>query len=471
MTVRADGSVVTITEMDPAPALSVPGSVRLYYDTNQQTILRSENGGPYLPIASGGGSSTALAQPTWYVDPITGSDANDGATAATALATWAEYARRVGSGPPTVAQTVNLLSDLSEDLIISCSYPLGLTVQGKRTVIYSGTVSAATTWNTTTSPIVPGSITDAGLPADWIDSGPAGSSLVGKLFVMTSGANVGKWGYILKDLTGKVARVPQLINAAFATGAPAVGNSFDVVDLTKISGRVVLRNGDINQTDLGVTFVDCWISNAASPLTANEGVILFVSCILQQTTNFGYPWGASGTSLGCLFAMRLYMVNVQSWYFSGDSFDDASIQAQTSYLGFFFQNVHQAQNGGVQANANLLSVYQGSQVEVAFGSYGGLDVQTAGQSIVAVQSGGLFTVDAGARCWGFNQSNGFGCFIDSFGQAEWGVGATAPASFEFDISGGAVEFELGGTPTDAAALGAAGTINASNNAGAVVQTS
>lgn len=68
-----------------------------------------------------------------------------------------------------------------------------------------------------------GRITDATLSGDWADSGPGGTSLVGKMIILTSGSHSGKVAWILEDLGSKVARVSQFADpGTFATGFPSL---------------------------------------------------------------------------------------------------------------------------------------------------------------------------------------------------------------------------------------------------------
>ena len=94
------------------------------------------------------GPSPWLQQTDWYIDAVSGSDENDGATAATALATHAEFERRMGSCPLiTQAIKVTLLTSINE--AISLRYKLSGAgsyvhwVGTPQAVLASGTVTAA----------------------------------------------------------------------------------------------------------------------------------------------------------------------------------------------------------------------------------------------------------------------------------------------------------------------------------------
>lgn len=81
-------------------------------------------------------------QTTWYIDSATGDDENAGDTALTALASWAEFCRRVMT--VYVAMTVNVVAATSQSLIGSFkpgNTTATLTVQGVPTVLTSGATS------------------------------------------------------------------------------------------------------------------------------------------------------------------------------------------------------------------------------------------------------------------------------------------------------------------------------------------
>jgi hypothetical protein len=66
---------------------------------NGTTIVASLYGnGVWQQIVSGGGGDAILVQPNWYLNAITGDDANDGATPLTPIQTNAELAVRWGTG-------------------------------------------------------------------------------------------------------------------------------------------------------------------------------------------------------------------------------------------------------------------------------------------------------------------------------------------------------------------------------------
>lgn len=452
-----EGAIVS-----PAPA----DRARIRYNEQAKQLEASIDGGDYAPIALTGNSNAALSQAAFYIDPVDGDDANSGDTAATAIKTWSEYAARTGDGTVSVYQIITLLNDLTEDVTIRGHHPFGMEIYGQRSVLYSGTVSGAQSWDTTVSPIVDGEIIDAALPGTWSNSGPGGTSLIGKMVIMTSGANTGKVAHLLKDLGAKTARIGQLVNPlTFATGNPAPGDTFNVLDLTKINGSVRMFSQDVAGEGYAGVY-DVEVVDTASPIIGRSGVLDTAWAIYRQTTSLSHGLTCDITSTGVLFRtfMDAQSMNGAFGYFAS-SFLDARIYLNSSRCTFGLINPHQAVVGGVLGNPSFLTIDQ-SEAQVS-GSYGGLDIVTAGEALARTLGGGILDVLSGARAWTLGQTNGYGVWLDGYATAFWPAGGSAATYYEFDNSGSGVEFRVGGVNTTAAALAAAGTITAANNAAAI----
>jgi hypothetical protein len=455
---------------DPKPDKEVApvGRLRLRNNTPAGQLEISLSGSPWGPITVAGGGGP-LAQAEFYIDPVGGDDSNSGATAGQALATWAEYTQRMGVGPVTASpfQLVTLLNDLpaSDPMVVNARYSEGLVVQGQRTTLVSGTVTAAVAWDTTSSPVTPGTLEDLGLTGtSWSDSGPGGSSLIGKQVVMTSGANVGKTGWLLADLGAKVARISLLYDTlTFASGTPAPGDTFDVVDLTVVAGgiRVTGDTGEfVNFDRLDVT--------AAEPLQSRGGVIVPSDSKFVQT---GFSTLSIGNgafqSIGCLYTTSIDIAALggSGTYFN-NSFIDARVRVSDTEMLFFDINALQ-KAGGSFATSTAFTCSSGGSIFVVTGGIGVMDQAVGAPDAFAVGAGSMFGVGLGSRAFTLAQSVGRGISIGSYGFATWHSAGTAGLNYDFDISGPAIEWSIGGATDTSAALGAAGSITASNNAGAV----
>lgn len=186
------------------------------------------------------GAPIAAQQLDWYIDAVTGSDQNDGATAATALASWDEFRRRVGPSPEFDADlTINILSDLAESLQgVHFHMFNGAIVRVLGTVLevlYSGTFSAVTA----ESP--------AGQQRMEISDGSVGdyATYLGNRIRITSGAASGAMGFIVKRLaatdaaTSKTGTIDPNTSPPefFVTNlTPSGGDAYEIERLTSVGG-------------------------------------------------------------------------------------------------------------------------------------------------------------------------------------------------------------------------------------------
>ncbi len=437
-------------------SVSPDGRARLRYNDRSKQFELSIDGGPYQTVATvGGGSGNALAQADWYIDPVSGDDRNDGATASTALKTWAEWAERMGVGIASVAMTVNILNDLSEPFyILRAAFPFGCTIKGQRTVLHSGTLTSVTTASPTTP--TDGTITDTGLPgASWSDSGPGGSSLV-RMLVMTGGPQAGYAGPIAADLGGKVARYGQLFEAGtFARGEPTA-DTYDVVSGTTISGFGIFIDVATNATSI-VVLQDLTLASSFSDFYVNNINLQVVHCEMNggggsvvTGTGFGLPLGTRITA-----GMRMESGCPSACVLHGSLATDFHL----GFIDIVGRLLLQGPSSNITVRrGGVVRTLRSGEVAV-FGHTGAGDVG------VRVRSGGQFDT-LGGIVWGVGNSLGTGVWVDSNGAFHWPDPDTAAAHYNLAMAGGD-EFNIGSTPTSAAALGAGGTINAANNAMAV----
>ena len=181
-------------------------------------------------------------RPTWFIDPVNGSDASDGATAVTALRTWAELQRRWGNYtelcPVGGVLRVEVLGDLPvEDPVtfrqILCPGTIVI-VSGRERVVYEGVLQDVIDKNREAN--IPFQVVDAN--ADW-------SGFV-RLQIR---AATGEKAWVLRDLGGGVAHVstwvrdvegavsavggaPVLIGDVEPVAPPAPATAYRVVDFT-----------------------------------------------------------------------------------------------------------------------------------------------------------------------------------------------------------------------------------------------
>jgi hypothetical protein len=207
-----------------------------------------------------GQGTAAMAQLNWYIDPVNGSDSNNGQTPATALKSDAERQRRMGPTPiwdggqalggaslTAAAYHIFYLNDLplTDPVNIAGFRALNAAIflhgsatpgQGK-SILFSGTIDALDTLDRTAGVNRSWQITSNALPVSWTASG-----LIGKRVRLTSG-NVGAKSFPIKDLGAKKARMCQFLGVNTYTqpftvsttiAPPALTNTFVVEQLTKI---------------------------------------------------------------------------------------------------------------------------------------------------------------------------------------------------------------------------------------------
>jgi len=232
-------------------------------------------------VRAGQSNAKWRAQPTWHINQAIGNDENDGLTAGTPLASHEEFQRRVADAdqPIEIAMVVtfdvNYTGDIKNRVTISQLPPYGsISYEGTRTVLFSGSFTAVTPWAT---PTTVGTMTDAALPASWAASGG-----LDQLCVLTSGPNAGAASWIMVEPVAKTARYNGFFSdTTFATVDPAPAETYDVVQLTQLTGEITqdapgwaqFKNLHINPPlgfDRGVQITDGYVSFTFCHLEMNS---------------------------------------------------------------------------------------------------------------------------------------------------------------------------------------------------------
>lgn len=271
------------------------------------------------------GTNPAMAQLNWYIDPINGNDANDGASATTALRTDDERQRRMGENPIWSAGDYHIFYLNDIDKVVLRGRRIGsaaIFVHGSATpgngqsILYSGTIDALTTLSPSTNQ--PWQITSNGLPVSWTASG----LIDGRIRDTTAGTNLGAKGWAIKDLGGKQARCSYFLRAntyvtpltigLLTTKSPALNDTFVVERLTKINSLMVSVQGQqqnanppfcvvFESLDIGndrsiaftsandqVLFDGCniYMSAAETSTAAAGGFLVFASCRITSGSSF-----------------------------------------------------------------------------------------------------------------------------------------------------------------------------------------
>ena len=372
-----------------------------------------------------------IDQTTWYADAITGDDENDGLTVGTPLRTLAEFSRRLDRGMLDHLVTLQLLSDFPgenfEPLCVTSGpseYGIGqLHVQGERTLQHSGTVGAGSLpWNPALGQ--KGTIVDLSLPL----GGWAVAGLVGLFFEMTSGLNTGCVGCVARsdptDLTGKTAFYSPLLNPITYVGSlnPAVGDTFDVYEVTTIGGYCATRAGNcyLTTADLRFTYF-----SVMQPVFGNWSGTVFWATLCQFVGTFAEIFSSTLELSGCRVNMQdLFLGHGATAFMDGNFYDECGV---TMANGCILVNYEASVTFGDSPYVEPGFSINSPSHALLFDWWGFFDI-VLGQPVIRVTGGGNVTDYAGV----------------------WGDNCTSAVAMDFGYAGG--WFYSGPTP---AILGAA----------------
>jgi hypothetical protein len=351
-------------------------------------------GGPAGGVTAG--AMFGISQATWFVDPINGNDANNGATQATALKTDAR--RQVlwgGSSTALLTQptTVTYLSSPPATDIVNYNVAYGtgasLTILGTKTVTNPAiTLTAVTTLNRATQ--TPWDVTGVGL----------GAADVGRLMRITAGARTGNYCGVAKDLTGGKVRISPMGTTDFALIA-STGVAYTQV--TPIAGDIV-EVFTVPTLTIGSCIFRA-LSNTVPTQTTN--------CVVFDTIQLdgGASWGASSI-LGSIILQGAQCMTRQS----------IMGRCKVSGVGGFW-------GGGGIFNNNF-------QVQGGFSNNGGPFCQI----LSFLMTTGAFTVQAGAAC-----TLGGDCLFQNAGLVVGGnLSGEFISVFDRSVSNTAVQVFMGG---------------------------
>jgi hypothetical protein len=269
------------------------------------TRIAAMGGGNWVRGSAGFPGAAALH---YHVNADEGNDANDGQTAETALATLAEWSRRMREPIPSgTTHTVSIVGDSGEDLSVQVHVETGASVVldfARPAPVATGlVVSSAVDWNgaTQTTP----AFTLAALPASFQASG-----YIGKVAVLEDPAsNAGAAWHVREEGTPKTTIGIWYDLSGLASVSANDGDTVSLYALPTMNtihidatggGVVCVRNGFI-----------------ASGLTVVGGNVQILGCAVWNAT-FG---GGSVTCGGCHFA------NVSILSSGSVSFDGSMIDA------------------------------------------------------------------------------------------------------------------------------------------------
>jgi hypothetical protein len=369
-------------------------------------------------------ANPALSQDTWFIDRLNAkgnaSDANDGATALTPLLSMGEWSRRVAGGYIATASNTLTFNYMSGEPVISAASDrvdlsgvtmapdLNIVIAGPTpTVVRNGTISAVTVLDRTSGTTAGGTmvkITDAGV-VTWE---------VGARLTLLTGANAGKRGWVVRDLTGGVAEVTIFSStvpaSTMTTASPAVADTYKVETLAQVvvAEMVVKSKGRVASFTTGLFFRDLWIVPAGSADTLSIA-------------------GEDGSHMpvtfdGCRVDMRIDVAGIVNFYNCYCTANEWGRRAAT----IFFFGGYLAASFMIQRSGNVIGIDQdcyftgslsiGTGATLLAGAFGAFhcagDAVTvqAGGTMVVGTTGGWFVVTEGV--YG-NNNGGYGIKLNT----------------------------------------------------------
>jgi hypothetical protein len=408
------------------------------------------NGTNWFRVAFGGGAvagGDVATQAAWYIDPSSGSDANDGAVA-TPLRTMAEFTRRV-RGRTLLASTITVtaVGTLSEavDFDVMLGDTVALTLLGSRSSsLLSGTLTAVQ--NVVEASGTISTITDSAIATSWTSS--LGSNL-NCLVRVALGAGSYAHMWIAKDLGSKTARVSDPMNpATFTSASLSTSLAYTTHTLTRIGNANVTFNAKVGHASY-ILIQDCELGSAGThSVEFNDGNYTLISCAVNGADFFGTR---NMASLNCKFT---------------DGYRAHNGAYAQDYSGLLFSaSSPPASRRSAELNLNATLV-QGSAlvsrgtISVSSGTWAAVydPAVAANANGVEVLSGGHLKVVG--RLFGTTTTTGTnaGVWVDATGRVSFN------SSKPLAITGATNDTLIGGTSKSYATLGSTGFLNTNNGA-------
>jgi hypothetical protein len=377
--------------------------------------------------------NNVLVQPSWYVNAVTGSDANDGTTALTPLLTLAELYRRTVGKVFAVNATVYLSGDFSAEALVldACVAPgVQVTVRGEVRQDGSYSVGAYTAYNGATS--TPAVVSDGGATAYAGD--------VGKIARMTSGAAINCSAPIMKATAAGAFRPGHFQSVDYVTMAPGVGDTYVVEELLTKVGTIQTRmsgsGGDysVYAPRLLVRDLDVYPpANTPQDLSFNAGDASGAGTLLYRVRLSGGALGnvwltGSGVQLLCTYSKAdCYLTVAGSALYCWGFVAMGGLQVNNSILNVPFDMML------VQGHAVY---FYGGQVAAVAG-IGFLDIGAGDGAGLIVSTGANVEASAGTSyLWSNGNLCAYGIRVGAGSMVTYGVKPTATGVTNDTLVGG-----------------------------------
>lgn len=444
--VMALGSL-SIAALDDGSVVSMRSVRDLWYLDKTSTLV--DDGITVITASGGIGRWIRMVQShlswrqqsSWFIDQAAGDDENDGNTAVTALASHEEFQRRIADQDQplevdmTVTFTSNYVGDIENTASVSQVTPYGsITYKGQRTVVFSGSVTGVTPWVTGTTA---GTFDDAALPVSFTASGG-----IGNLCVLTSGANAGAASWLTLEPVAKTARYSGFFDdTTFVLSDPSVTDTYDVVTLTSITGK-------ITQVNDGFTyFRDLALRSPGGfdvQIQVYGGTLSFTYCDIECNQMFYQGGGTFGNGV---YASKINSTNrpqilncslslYASWFLSATPVSNSAAR-----LNVFSRNIGQQAAGGPVVD-KAISAADSGKVLIS-GEWCVLDLISLGGAarVLRAEEFGTIEVQSSGIVWGLGNSLDHAIEVQSGGVLVFEV----PATTRFQVAGSALSDVLVGS--------------------------
>jgi hypothetical protein len=430
-----------------APPVSKPGQARRYFDAVQGAVLYSINGSPYSEIQLG--DSPSSDAPDWWIDPVNGSDLNNGTTALTPLATHAELRRRIGNFTPIdQLTTINIVNDIPATDPVIVDFTVGpngsLVYQGIKTLttLHTGSftdVSAVDAPNNVATIVEDTTIAGGWGAAGFINT-PAGTPMRCRI---TAGARVGAVGWAVLDLGGTSARTAAW-GTLNTTGTPS-GNAASREVTPVIADPFVIETDfatiDALTVDLKLT----------SDVDAGSSRLLFVDLAFNPASERRHQLAELGSRTGeapvvfsgCATGRVEPFLGVHAAEFSlMNGFFANTVGGAILISGCACLQARDVSEGAL-ASVDVNSLFQGSQISVSGGRVALADAAFFDSGLEGVQVGRGGTVGTTGPVYGE-------------GAATFGIRVSAAASLSYSTAGaGKANLTVTGSTNDVSVAGTA----------------
>jgi hypothetical protein len=369
------------------------------------------------PSGASGSSLTnnPLTQTSWYVDPVSGSDANDGTTSGTAIKTVAELSSRWGKGnllsptgantSPGVAITVNILNS------VPTTDPLDIDIilDGNVRLVFLGGVVSSTPL--TVSAVIP---RNRATNTPWQFTATGGVTVINRIFDST----VSAYFWPVKDLGGNSFRLSEPCTK------PALGSILADVNQVAITNTDTFVMQTLYNLKLGSITVRQLRNDAAGPPFGNS--IMFRDFNLTGDYCPELSSNTSGFVYECKFSKSVMpatgaFTNIQNCgqptgqlirptggltRFAAGGYVGGSnaFAPTTSALQFSNDIIWQSTSLSI-VGSNVLAMFGGTGIfDSVSGGNGGTNA--AGNGLMVAQGGSINLRGTGAYIWGSGQLGG-----------------------------------------------------------------